>query len=72
MISRHVPRRANDATQSYASHAHLPRLFLVGFAAWAVAVVCLGLMLFGYNTPRIAAGAGLIALFPALAMAAST
>ena len=57
-----------NATQSYASHAHLPRLFFVGFAAWAVAVVCFGLMLFGYNTQRIMAGAGLIALVPALAM----
>jgi hypothetical protein len=57
-----------NATQSYASHAHSPRLFLVGFAAWAVAVVCFGLMLFGYNTQRIAEGAGLVALFPALVM----
>jgi hypothetical protein len=57
-----------NATQSYASHAHLPRLFFVGFFAWAVAVVCFGLMLFGYNTQLIAAGAGLIALFPALFM----
>jgi hypothetical protein len=57
-----------NATQSYATHAHLPRLFFVGFASWAIAVVCFVLMLFGYNTQRIAAGAGLIALFPALAM----
>ena len=57
-----------NPTQSYASHAHVPRLFFVGFTAWAVAVVCFGLMLFGYDTQRLAAGAGLIAIFPALAM----
>ena len=57
-----------NPTQTYASHTHFPRLFFVGFAAWAIAVVCFGLMLFGFNTQRIAAGAGLIALFPALAM----
>jgi len=57
-----------NPTQSYASHSHLPRLFFVGLTAWAVAVVCFGLMLFGFNTQRIAAGAGLIALFSALAM----
>ncbi len=57
-----------NATQSYAHHAHLPRLFFVGFVAWTVAVVCFVLMLLGYNTQLIAAGAGLVALFPALAM----
>ena len=57
-----------NATQSYADHAHLPRLFFVGVVAWAVAAVSFVLMLLGYNTQLIAAGAGLIALFPALAM----
>lgn len=57
-----------NATQTYASHAHTPRLFLVGFAAWAVAVVCFGLMLFGYDTARVAQGASLVALASALLM----
>ena len=57
-----------NATQSYASHAHYPRLFFVGFLAWVVALVSFVLMLLGYNTQTVAAGAGLIAIFPALAM----
>ena len=49
-------------TQSFANHAHTPKLFLAGFLAWVTAFVCHVLMALGYHAGGFYTGAMLVAV----------
>ncbi|MFN8061404.1 MAG: DUF6526 family protein [Vicinamibacterales bacterium] len=53
-------------TQSFANHAHTPKLFLAGFLAWVTAFVCHVLMALGYHAGGFYTGAMLVAVLVSL------
>lgn len=54
--------------QNYATHAHTPKLWLVGFLAWLVTVAAMVAGWFGYDTLAVARIGGVTALAVALLM----